>query len=106
MGIHRAVHQRWSSILETWRSKTRVGGDFLREFLGVVLAEERDGGLFLSTFGYCNNAFEALTEIERKRLKFGDQNKVVTLCQTYLKAEKGIWTPQKKLAEVLFEGTT
>ena len=91
--------------IKHWRSETRVGGKAIREFLDVLLKEERQGGLYLSTYGYCNNAFEYLTEIERRKLKFGDQEKVVALCQSYLKAESGIWTPQSRLTEVLYEGT-
>jgi len=30
MGIHRAVHQRWSSILETWRSSALCAAEFCR----------------------------------------------------------------------------
>jgi hypothetical protein len=30
MGIHRAVHQRWSSILETWRGSGLSGAEFCR----------------------------------------------------------------------------
>jgi transposase len=30
MGIHRAVHQRWSSVLETWRSSGLCAAAFCR----------------------------------------------------------------------------
>ena len=30
MGIHRAVHQRWSSILDTWRSSGLCAAEFCR----------------------------------------------------------------------------
>lgn len=104
----RLAGDRKSYIVEIkhWRSRSRVGNKDIREFLDVVLSEEREGGLFLSTFGYCSNIFECLTEIERKKLRFGEQDKVVTLCQQYLKVEAGIWTPQTRLADVLYEGTS
>ena len=88
-----------------WRSMQRVGQSAAKDFLKVVVAESRDGGLFLSTYGFCNNAFEALSEIERTRLRFGDREKIVSLCRTYLKAESGIWSPPELLPTVLFEET-
>lgn len=98
-------HRHYIVEIKHWRSATRVGNKALREFLDVVLKEEREGGLFLSSFGYCNNAFEYLTEIDRKKIKCGDQEKVVSLCQSYLKAESGIWSPQSQLPNILYEGT-
>lgn len=59
----------------------------------------------MSTSGYCDNAFEMLTEIEREKLKFGSEEKVVNLCKTYVKADSGIWSPPELLTEVLFDGT-
>jgi hypothetical protein len=91
--------------IKHWRSKSRVGGGALREFVKVVAREERNGGLFLSTYGYCDNAFEQLSEIERKKVRLGDKDKVVALCRTYEKARSGLWSPPENLAEVLYEGT-
>ena len=59
-----------------------------------------------STYGYCDDAFEQLSEIDRQRLRFGNKEKVVALCRTYVKARSGIWSPPEHLAEVLYEGTT
>jgi restriction system protein len=54
---------------------------------------------------FCNNAFEQLTEIDRQRLHFGEQEKIVALGRTFDKVEAGIWTTPEDLTEVLFEGT-
>ena len=91
--------------IKHWRSKNRVGGGTLSEFVNVVAREGRNGGLFLSTYGYCDNAFEQLSEIERKKVRFGDKDKVVALCRTYEKARSGLWSPPEHLAEVLYDGT-
>lgn len=88
-----------------WRSGQGVGGSAVSNFLNVIINEEISGGLFLSTYGYCNNAFESLTEIQRQRLRFGQQSKVVTLCKTYVKAKSGIWSPPESLVETLYDGT-
>lgn len=91
--------------LKHWRSQQKVGGQAARDFLKVIINEEVNGGLFLSSYGYCENAFEMLTEIDRKHLKFGDQKKIVTLCTQYVKSKSGLWSPTSGLSEVLFEQT-
>ena len=92
--------------IKHWRAGNRVGGGALRSFLNVIAKELRQGGLFLSTYGYCDNAFEQLSTIDREKLRFGTEEKVVALCRTYEKALSGLWSPPKNLAEVLYEGTT
>lgn len=92
--------------IKHWRAGSRVGGGALRSFLNVIARESSQGGLFLSTYGYCDNAFEQLSAIDRQKLRFGTEEKVVALCRTYEKAVSGIWTPPENLAEVLYEGTT
>ncbi|MER8808250.1 restriction endonuclease [Mesorhizobium australicum] len=90
--------------IKHWRSSTRVGADAVRKLLKVIVTEKKAGGLFLSTYGFTENAFEQLTTIEREKLRFGDQEKVVTLCRSYVKAKSGIWSPPENLTEVLFDG--
>lgn len=88
-----------------WRSGQRVGVGAINEFLNVIINEEIDGGLYLSTYGFCANSIESLTEIQRKSLRFGAENKVVSLCKSYVKAMSGIWTPDDFLPEVLYDST-
>jgi restriction system protein len=90
--------------IKHWRSSTRVGADAVMKLLKVIVKEKKAGGLFLSTYGFTENAFEQLTTIEREKLRFGDQDKIVTLCRTYVKAKSGIWSPPENLTEVLFDG--
>ena len=91
--------------IKHWRAGGKVGGGALRSFLNVIVRESRQGGLFLSTYGYCDNAFEQLSTIDRQRLRVGSEQKVVALCRTYVKAASGLWSPPENLAEVLYEGT-
>jgi restriction endonuclease Mrr len=97
--------QEYIVELKHWRSRSRVGGGYVHDFLNVIVRENRKGGLFLSTYGFCDNAFEQLSEIDRQRLRFGEQEKIVALCRTYVKAKSGIWSPPERLAEILFEET-
>lgn len=91
--------------IKHWRSGTRVGHGAVEDFLHVITRENRNGGLFLSTYGYCDNAFEHLTKIERRKLRFGSEDKVVGLCRSYIKAISGIWSPPQIMEDILFEGT-
>jgi HJR/Mrr/RecB family endonuclease len=88
-----------------WRSGKGVGGGAISEFLNVIVNEEVSGGLFLSTYGYCSNAIETLTEIQRKTLRFGTESKIAALCRSYVKATSGIWSPEMTLPDLLYEGT-
>ena len=91
--------------IKHWRSGQKVGSSSISEFLKVVLKENRNAGIFLSTFGYCDNAFEHLTEIDREKVRIGDQTKVISLCQRYSRVRSGIWSPVSNLPEILFEQT-
>lgn len=89
-----------------WRSRERVGRSIAAEFVQVVAKEGRQGGLFLATYGYTADAFSALTEVERSKVRFGSEQKIINLCRTYVRAESGLWTPTpEKLTGVLFEDT-
>ena len=89
--------------IKHWRSSTKVGSGAVEKLLKVIVEEQKAGGLFLSTYGFTENAFEQLTTIDRQKLRFGDQDRIVTFCQTYVKAKAGLWSPPRNLGEVLFE---
>ena len=89
--------------LKHWRSGVRVGKNAVKDFLSVMVSEQCSGALFLSKSGYTVNAFEGLTEIERRRLRFGETEKIVSLAQTYVRAQAGVWFPPSELPKVLFE---
>ncbi|MCL4112855.1 UNVERIFIED_CONTAM: hypothetical protein GTU68_046173 [Idotea baltica] len=91
--------------IKHWRSRQRVGGAAVKDFLNVLVREKRDGGIFLSTYGYANNAFESLTEVDRATLRHGDEEKIVALCKTYQKLQSGIWSPPRQLTDILYADT-
>lgn len=90
--------------IKHWHSGHGVGGVLVKGFVNVVVNEEVDGGLFLSSYGFCSNAMESLTEVERRIVRVGAENKVISLCKAYVKAMSGIWSPEV-LPDVLFENT-
>ena len=99
------AHRSYIVEIKHWRSGARVGSEAMRDFVDVVAREARDGGVFLSTYGYTGNAFEAITEIERQRVRFGAEEKIATLCRKFTRAGAGLWSPPEVLADILFEGT-
>ena len=60
-----------------WRSGQHVGKRYISDFINVVANENRDGGLYLATYGYSGNAFEALTEVDRQSIKLGVDKKIM-----------------------------
>lgn len=90
--------------LKHWRAGSAVGKGPISDFVKVILRENSAGGLFLSTSGYTFNASEAITELTKQRLRLGGKTKVVALCQTYVRAESGLWNPPEELPEILYEG--
>ncbi|AFZ26779.1 restriction endonuclease [Cylindrospermum stagnale PCC 7417] len=99
------IKQTYIVEIKHWRAGSRVGHSTISDFLNVIVLEHRQGGLFLSTSGYCDNVFEIISKIERQTLRLGGKEKIVSLCKTYIKAQSGVWTPPDKLTDVLFEQT-
>jgi restriction system protein len=91
--------------LKHWRSGQKVGGNAIKEFVKVIINEKRDKGLYLATYGYTENYFECLKEIEHKKVLLGEKEKIISLCKTYVKYKSGIWLPTSSLEEILFENT-
>jgi restriction system protein len=89
--------------IKHWRSATKVGASAVQKLLKVIVSEKKDGGLFLSTFGYTGTAFEQLTTFDKEILRFGDKEKVVSLCKTYVKARSGLWSVPRNLTDVLLD---
>lgn len=88
-----------------WRSKQKVGQGYVNDFVNVIANEKRQGGLYLATYGYSSDAFEALTEIEKGRFYAGNEQKIISLCKTYVKAETGLWSAPSLLTDVIIEST-
>lgn len=87
-----------------WRSGQRVGAGAISDFLNDIVNEQISGGLYLSTYGFCSNAIESLTEVQRRTLRFGTESKIAALCKSYVKATSGIWSPETALPDMLYDG--
>jgi restriction endonuclease Mrr len=87
-----------------WVCGKAVPGGQLRKFLNVVVNEKRDSGLFLSTSGFARNAGDALVHLEHKRVRMGDKEKILSLCQLYVTSQSGLLIEQTP-TEVFFQQT-
>jgi len=91
--------------IKHWRSGKRVLGETVKNFVYVMVREKQDGGLFLAPYGFANSAFRSLTEIERRRIRYGTRTKVVALCRTYRQIQSGILSPPSNLTEIIHADT-
>lgn len=91
--------------IKHWRSGQKVGQKSITEFVKVIVKEKRHGGLFLSTFGFADNAMESITEIERKKIRFANDEKVHTLCKVYMRKKSGLLLEDESLSKILFDNT-
>ena len=99
------VNQSYVIEVKHWRSKQKVGQGYISDFIDVIANEKRQGGLYLATYGYSSDAFEVLTEIERSRFYAGSEEKIVSLCKTFVKAETGLWSAPSLLTDIIIENT-
>ncbi len=84
-----------------WRSNEKVGSGIVKQFVQVVVNEKQDKGLLLSTYGFTKKYYETLTEFERTKINFGDQDKIVDLCKAYERIDNGLWLPTNLNEELL-----
>jgi hypothetical protein len=99
------IHRSYIVEVKHWRSGKKVSSSSVRSFLTIIGEEGRDGGLYLSSYGYSPDTFQMLTEVERQILRFGAKEKIVSLCRSYMKTNTAIWVPDGNLPEILFEAT-
>lgn len=88
-----------------WSAPSRPGDKVLKDFIKVVAHENAKGGVLLSTSGFTQNVAEGLTELERQSVRLGNHNKIIALCKTYYKINRGIWIADQHLPTLLHELT-
>jgi predicted Mrr-cat superfamily restriction endonuclease len=93
--------------IKHWRSGKRVGSTIVSDFVQAVAHEQHEAGLILATYGFASSATAALTEVDRTRVRFGQESKIAALCRTYVRSQVGLWSPLDgdDLAEMLLADT-
>jgi len=103
--VERGTRRRYVVEVKHWVCGQAVPGSHLKKFLNVVVNEKHDSGLFLSTSGFARNAYDSLVHLEHKRVRVAGKEKVLSLCQLYVKREAGVWATELSPTETLFEQT-
>lgn len=94
--VHFVASQKTHSFyveIKHWVSGKKVGAGHIKEFISVVVCDELEGGILISTSGFRADATVGLTEIERGVLRYGDKATVVSLCRTYVNTCGGLCHP-------------
>ncbi|XXY46881.1 restriction endonuclease [Sorangium sp. So ce269] len=90
--------------LKHWFSN-KVGPEPVKEFVLVTAQEQSRGGLFLASSGFTGPTFEVLAELLQP-VALGDIGKLKTICQTYVRAESGLWSMPADPFDVLSENAS
>ncbi len=91
--------------IKHWRKGDRPGTRQVSDFVEINARDRTDGGLFLSSSGFTDLVYRQLGNITRERIRLGERDKIVSICQYYVKKQQGIWQPLSLLPDVLFENT-
>lgn len=91
--------------IKHWRQGSRPGLNHVSDFIEVNAVDGTNGGLFVSSSGFRNEVHSRLNEISKQRVRLGEKNKILSLCQKYVKSIEGIWQRDVPLPEILFEET-
>ena len=70
-----------------WK-KDKPGSGQITAFIQVNSVNQTDGGLFLSSSGYSEWAHSRIGEIMRQRVRLGERDKIVALCQQYVRTKR------------------
>lgn len=88
-------------------SGKKPGSEVLSAFVDVVAkVGGATKGLLVSSSGFTRNVLSGRTEVEQHTVRIAGQNKIVSLCQSYLESLQGIWLPTTELSEMLLEGSS
>lgn len=88
-------------------SGKKPGSEVLSALVDVVAkAGGTTKGLLVSSSGFTGNVLSGRTEVEQHTVRIAGQNKIVSLCQSYLESLEGVWLPTTELSEMLLEGSS
>lgn len=88
-----------------WAPKSKPGRKIFCSFFDIVVRRKEPTGLLLSSSGFTKEVLRGRTEVERQRVRLGNAEKIVSLCQNYIESQAGVWTPTTTLPHILFDGT-
>ena len=102
--VHNKEHTFYIEI-KHWRKGDRPGPNHVSNFVELNARDVTDGGLFLSSSGFTNDVYSQVGEISRQKVRLGEREKIVSLCQHFVRRKEGMWYPTQPLPELLFADT-
>lgn len=88
------------------KGSKRPGMDVVSSLFDVVVRRGGvSGGVILSSSGFTQATRRGRTEVQQQMIRLGGRGKIISLCQSYVESEDGLWEPTTSLADVLVEGT-
>lgn len=96
--------QVWYVEIKHWKGQ-RVGPTPISHFVEVNARDATTGGLFLSSSGYTAPVYSQLSEFSQSRIRLGDEEKIVSLCRTFVRSRDSLWRPERPLGEELWSDT-
>jgi hypothetical protein len=97
--------RRYLVEVKHWNAAKRVDPEIVRGFGEVVLREQAEGGLILSSSGYSGTVMAARLQVTRAPVMLGDKAKMLSFCRTFVQSENGLWQRDSSLVEVFFADT-
>lgn len=88
-----------------WAKPSQPGRAIVSRFVDVVVKLSADRGLILSSSGFTADVLHGYSEIERQRVRLGDSEKIVALCQQYVSRKDGLMISETELPTLLFMST-
>jgi ethanolamine utilization protein EutP (predicted NTPase) len=76
--------------IKHWVNGDRPGPKHVAEFIEINARDRTDGGLFLSSSGYSGTVHSRLAEISRQHVRLGQREKIVHLCQQFVRRQHGL----------------
>ncbi|GAB3949279.1 restriction endonuclease [Micromonospora vulcania] len=87
-----------------WKT-SKPGRRIYSDFVDVVVSNGASKGLLISTSGFGSKLLHGRVEVDRQLVRLGAADKVVELCQLYVRKEFGLWEQGLMLPTLLWNGT-
>ncbi|KIN14787.1 hypothetical protein RO22_11245 [Halomonas sp. KHS3] len=90
-----------------WLPSGQKPGEKVVSALVDVVARAGDDatGLILSSSGFTQEVMRGRAEVEQHSVRIAGQQKIVSLCQEYVRSSKGIWAPARELGDMILTDT-
>lgn len=87
-------------------SGQKPGAKVVSALVDVVAKVGDDAtGLILSSSGFTKEVMCGRAEVEQHSVRIAGQQKIVSLCQEYVRSSEGVWAPARELGDMILADT-